>query len=646
MGKRLIIESLEVRTATHGKTYEFRTGVNAVTGPVGAGKSSMLELLKYGLGGSAKLMPAVRDNVRVIKVKFRAGAEHWEFTRELRSNVVHVTDLTTQESLGLWATTNRQNVRKVGPVLLESLGLPSDWRIPKSRKKPTDETVPVSFWDVHKYLYLDQNRIDTNVIGHSDANLNNKRIAVFELIYGLANERTVELLTERGRRRGEASALRKSAGAIAGFMNDLGDPDQAELAARKAGLRNELERSQQALAEARTAAQGGLVSAESLNVLGAARARLDDLLAQRDALRASVEEARSVRAQLTLDEQRIKRTDAASMSLSGLDFVQCPRCLQSLPDDRFDESHCHLCGQPQPSEDVAKPAASLLKVVREQRRETEMLAQEDEGTIEALSAQIELAELAVLAQLREASSTDDARPVPFIGNLEQAVGQVAQAEAAIQRLEDVEARWAMQTGLHKEADDLDVLARGMAVEEARIRLELSENTTFLDELSALFNEILHDLRLPWLGEDRHGHVDPTNYLPIVDGESFDNLAVGGGRKTIVNLAYHLANLYMSLSEGDDMLLPTLLMVDSPRKNVGDGSLDKAVVESIYARLRTLQTASGNRFQIIFADNDMPADASNWVSEHIVLDYENPLVPGVTHRGEEESNNPQDAEELD
>lgn len=638
-----MIESLEVRTETDEKTYRFRTGVNAVTGPVGSGKSSMLELLKYGLGGSAKVMPAVRDHVRVVKVKFRAGDEHWEFSRELRSNVIQVIDLKTQESLGEWAATNRQNMRRVGPALLDALGLPSDWRIPKSRKKPTDETVPVSFWDVHKYLYLDQNRIDTSVIGHEDPNLNNKRIAVFELVYGLANEQTVQLLTERGRRRAEAAALRKNAGAIAGFMQDMGDPDRVELAARKAGLVKELTRSRDALAEARTAAQGGLVSAETLNALGAERARLDELLAQRDALKASVEEAHSVRAQLILDEQRIKRSSAASSSLSGLEFVQCPRCLQGLPENRFAEALCHLCGQHQEPEEGTKPVDSLLKVVREQRKETESLADEDVVAIGRLNAQIELAELAVLAQLRAVSSTHEPRTVPYIGNLEQAVVQVASTEAAIQRIEDVEARWATQTGLHQEADDLEVAAREMAAEEARVRLELSEDSTFLADLSRLLDEILHDLRLPWLDE---AHVDPTDFLPIVDGEPFDKLAVGGGRKTIVNLAYHLANLYMSLSEGTDMLLPTLLVVDSPRKNVGEGALDKAVVESIYARLRTLHTVSGDRFQIIFADNDMPAEASSWVSEHIALDYDNPFVPGVTHRGEEEITDPKVAEEID
>jgi hypothetical protein len=644
MGKRFIIESLEVRTDTGEQTYEFKTGVNAVTGPVGSGKSSMLEVLKYALGGSAKLMPAIRDNVKFVKVKFRAGDEHWQFTRDLRSNVVSVVDLKTQESLGEWARTDRQNMRKIGPSLLEALGLPSDWRIPKSRRKPTDETVPVSFWDVHKYLYLDQNRIDTSVIGHDDSNLNNKRIAVFELIYGLANARTVELLTERGRRRAEAVALRKNATAIAGFMQDMGDPAPAELAARKTGLQKELERSQDALDQARSAAHGGLVSADVLNALSIERARLDDLVGQREALLASVAEASSVRAQLTLEEERIKRSAAASSSLSGLEFVQCPRCLQGLPHGRFDEGHCHLCGQSQEVTDDAKPADALLKVLREQRKETDDLAEEDNAAIAGLEAQIELAETSVFALLRAADTTaDEPRALPYIEKVEQAAARVAQAQASISRIEDVESRWATQSGLQKDADGLDVVVREMAEEESRIKMQLSEDTTFLADLSALFDGILRELRDPWFSEAR---IDPKDYLPIVDDEGFDMLSVGGARKTLVNLAYHLANLYMSISERSSMLLPTLLIVDSPRKNVGDNALDRTMVESVYARLRTLQAASRDEFQIIFADNDMPADASKWISQHIELNYKNPFIPGVVHRGETESNDPKDAVEVD
>jgi hypothetical protein len=632
MGKKLFIESLEIRTDTAAQTYHFRPGVNAITGPISSGKSSLLELIKYGLGGKALVMPAVRDNVRTVVLRFRAGDEHWEFTRALRSHVVHVYDLKAQEALGEWAATNRQNMRRVGPELMDALGLPRDWRITKSRKKPTDETVPVSFWDVYKYLYLDQNRIDTSVIGHTDPNLDNKRLAVFELIYGLANPRTVELQTARGKRRAEATSLREKASSVARFLEDMGEPRRAEIASRRGALASELQLARSALVAARSAAESGLVTRESFTAIAAGRARLDDLISRRNALERSIEEAESVVAQLDLDETQVRRSSSASLTLSGLEFVQCPRCLQSLPDDRFDEQHCQLCGQPQAPGEVSKPAEAMLRVVREQRRETQDLLVADRAALAALKAEGEAVQAALLAGLRQVSD-EGARPgSPLLDVIEEATARVAACEAALVRLGETEARWATQEQMHAEADDLDKAARRFAEEETRLKLELSENSTRLLELSGLFSEILKGLRDPWFTE---AHVDTNTYLPMVDGELFEMLAVGGGRKTIVNLAFHLANLYMSLSEGASMLLPNLLIVDSPRKNVGQDELDQSVVSAIYGRLRTLQAASPDRFQIIFADNDMPSEARSWVAARIALDYERPLVPGVRHGGEGE-----------
>lgn len=478
MGQRLIIESLEVRTAAASESYSFGPGVNAVTGPLGSGKSSMLELIKYGLGGSAKVMPAVRDNVELIVLCVQAGQHRWQLTRRLRDPLVDVLDLITGEPLGTWATTNRQNMRLLKVELQRALGLPTNWRVPTSRRKPTDKTMPIGFGDVYRYLYLDQEGIDSSVIRHTDNNLNNKRIAVFELLYGLASMRTVELARLRGERVEEAAAQRRKATAVAQFLRDLGEPDVQAIAASRARLAEQVELAQERLEEARNAASRNLVPRSSIALVSETRSRLEDATSRRDALQTSIDEARGVVAQLQIEESRLKR----------------------------------------------------------------------------------------------------------------------------------------------------------ATSFTSLRLELSENSTKIDDLSDLFEQILGSLNDPWFNE---AHVDKTDYLPVVDGEKFDMLSVAGARKTLVNLAYHLANLSMSISERTEMLLPTLLIVDSPRKNVGNSALDRSVVEAIYARLRTLQGASPGQFQIIFADNDMPASASKWVTSHIAMDYDHPFVPGVVHRGEEE-----------
>jgi hypothetical protein len=164
-------------------------------------------------------------------------------------------------------------------------------------------------------------------------------------------------------------------------------------------------------------------------------------------------------------------------------------------------------------------------------------------------------------------------------------------------------------------------------------MQLAEGSSRIGELSQLFDEILSGLRDPWYHE---AYIDNENYLPVVDGEEFDMLSVAGARKTLVNVAYHLANLGMSLSHIEEVKTPTFLVIDSPRKNVGGGAWDRAVVEAVYRRLAAFSVAqaepSFEGFQIIIADNELPVSAKSWIGREIALDYENPFVPGISHPG--------------
>ena len=633
MGQRLIIESLEVRTASATATYSFGPGVNAVTGPLGSGKSSMLELIKYGLGGSAKVMPAVRDNVELIVLRVQVGRDRWQLTRRLRDPLVDVVDLITDEPLGTWATTNRQNMRLLKIELQRALGLPTDWRVPTSRRKPTDKTMPIGFGDVYRYLYLDQEGIDSSVIRHTDNNLNNKRIAVFELLYGLASMRSVELARLRGERIEEAAAQRRKAAAVAQFLEDLGEPDVQAIASSRARLAEQVLQAGDRLEDARNAASQNLVPRSSIALVSETRSRLEDATSRRDALQASIDEARGVAAQLQIEESRLKRATTFSESVSGFEFVQCPRCMQSVAEERFEADACNLCGQHQePADDQLAVVRAAAKVLREQKQETTELLALDEAKLAELMADVDDLSTALYEGMARLVETDEPVTRPTILAVEEAVSDLVRLQSEEARLVDAMARWSTHVALLRDADEIETEARRLAAEESTLRLELSEHSTRIDELSDLFEEILGSLNDPWFSE---AHVDKSDYLPVVDGEKFDMLSVAGARKTLVNLAYHLANLSMSISERTDMLLPTLLIVDSPRKNVGNSALDRSVVEAIYSRLRTLQAASPDQFQIIFADNDMPPSASEWVTSHIALDYEHPLVPGVTHRGEEE-----------
>jgi len=547
----------------------------------------------------------------------------------LGGRTIDVVDAITGERAGTWATTHRRNVRRASQELLAAVALPRDLRIPRRRTRPTGETVPISFFDVYRYLYLDQNSIDNSVVGHNDQNLNVKRIAVFELLYGLSNPRVMELAAQRGRYAQEADKARTAARNVADFLRANAELDPAALDRLRREAEERRAAAESRLTALRTSARPAGADAGLAQQVSQLRARLTELESERQALRRDVEKDRSVLAQLELDEQAAKREAAARDTLTGLEFMQCPRCLQSITEREVAHGNCILCCQPQPEN--AAQSTALVNQIRDQRKETQALFEEDTTDLERITQEADnlrdrLARALELSEQRTRIPAD-----PLLDDIADASRAAAEATALLDIVVAAQARWASHRQLTTEADEADRIADNIAKEEARLRLQLEQNTTRLADLSQVFNEILASLRDPWY---REAHVDSKTYLPVVDGEEFDLLSVGGARKTLVNLAYHLANLSMSISERENVLMPTLLIVDSPRKNVGEGTLDRTVVEAIYRRLHTLQDASGDRFQIIIADNELPQTARSWVRSHIQLDYDHPFVPGVVHPGED------------
>jgi hypothetical protein len=627
MGNRLVIESLEIRTEAATKVYSFSRGVTAVTGPIGSGKSSLFELIKYGLGGRAQVMPAVRDNVKTVTLQIQIGTDRLTLTRTLGSHTIEVFDIQEGVRLPDWSTTNRKNMPKASQELLARVGLPHDLRVPRRRTKPTGETVPISFFDVYRYLYLGQNGIDTSVVGHNDQNLNIKRMAVFELLYGLADPKVMELAALRGKYAQEAARIEISAKNVFEFLRSNGEPEQLRLSKLKKLLSYEIADLEQQLRDVRARTDNLDSDGLAVRQVTSLRNRLSSIEDERRSISLDIEKERGMLAQLALDEQRIGRERAASRSLTGLEFTVCPRCMQSIANRHVEDDVCNLCCQPQ---DAVEHSSSIeLSQIRDQRKETEQLLNEDVQNLANINAESDLIRdqlsqyLTILAERSERAGN------PLLDEVADLSSALTRAQERLNQISISQARWAAHEQLRREAEEHRQYAEEVERQEKQLRQTLEDNSTRIEDLSRVFNEILSSLRDPWYNQ---ASIDPKTYLPIVDGEKFDMLSVGGARKTLVNLAYHLANLSMSISESSAVLMPTMLIVDSPRKNVGESALDSQVVEAVYRRLRTLQDASGEDFQIIIADNDLPKTAQKWIRSHVRLDYQNPLVPGVSHPG--------------
>lgn len=75
-----------------------------------------------------------------------------------------------------------------------------------------------------------------------------------------------------------------------------------------------------------------------------------------------------------------------------------------------------------------------------------------------------------------------------------------------------------------------------------------------------------------------------------------------------HVAYHLTLLTTALDH-PGVLLPSLLIIDSPRKSIGTTEADRDLGRRIYTRLETLIRAYDDKIQLIVADNDIPPTSS-------------------------------------
>jgi hypothetical protein len=135
--------------------------------------------------------------------------------------------------------------------------------------------------------------------------------------------------------------------------------------------------------------------------------------------------------------------------------------------------------------------------------------------------------------------------------------------------------------------------------------------------------------LPWY---EASHIDSTTYLPMVGGKRLEELS-SGGMKTLVNDAYFLAGLTYALRVPAETYLPPMMLIDTPRKNFGADEDDASAAVRIYNWIGRLRDSYGSsRFQLIIADNDIPAEARDFHA--IRLSYARPLLDDLPHPGPE------------
>lgn len=630
MATKMRLRALTVTTETAEKTYRFAKDLTVITGSVSTGKSSLLMMVKYALGGNAVLTPAVAEHVVHVTLEMQLGQKLVRLRRNVAGDrrMVQLLELGSDLPERVLPIKARTDEVSASRFLLEELDIPV-YRVPKSRSRRSTDFVPIGFGDVFGYCYLQAKTIDSSATGHLDAGRDAKRLTMFEILFGIVNPDVFQLRIERNGVADEISSQERSIEAIRNFLQVNGYADLDQLRTERWNTQEALRDSERRL-EALRADVEALIHRDqefrdelSRFLAEAARAREALAMAQ-DTVRAR----ESALAQRRLDLAHSDKAVLAAGMLSPFEFVTCPRCMQSLANRETDDQHCLLCLQPE-AQLPQEPDEEQRSLLRKQIRETEELLAEEQQAVRRAEEAASFAESNAAEAQRHYDDLTNGAVSPRVQAVAEASTMVESLRQHLLNIDQRTATWRKLGETETAVADLIRRRRRLDKDIKELEMGSEERQERLDEISEMFAA---EVRRIGVSVNGRPTIGPDKYLPKIGDSDLDTLqASGGGSTTAINVAFSLALFNYSIGQAD-VLLPSLLIIDSPRKGIGRSEeADQALARRVYDRLKTVAQALSGIGQLIIADNDAELGDESDVSL-IRLTEDDSAVPGVPNTG--------------
>ncbi|GAB2500791.1 AAA family ATPase [Nocardiopsis aegyptia] len=638
------VEALDLHTEqSTSDRREFTTGLNLIIGSPGSGKSTMIELIRFGLGMRAQRTPVVEGSVRRVSVEIVAADRRLRLSRSVHTpGVVFVEDLDTQEDLGEFPVAPEDERVRVGTALLRWLGIPADVEVNVNGRRKV-----LTFDHVWEYMHVPQLEIDHSIARHDAASLTPRRKRVFDLVFGLIDERFQELDDRVAHAKAKHREARGRLEGVEAFAEraDLPSPSELEDELREAERQRHrvtraLERLRSSLGarDDRVVALRGMLSStqNAVSTANEALRLLDQTQRQR----------RDRLDELTASLTRVRRVRSADTFLSPIEFSQCPRCLQSLDEHRSSPGTCRLCLQPEPGTEVTRAPRAGHR--HGDGQDALPLAVPDEAGPQELQLSDQLDEIRILLERGEQerrvleSHRDElyeglheleeevrlltaALGFPGSEELARVSEEVARAEAEAERISSL-----IRTVQHMASFTAESSAAETALRSAREELQHHQDHLrrtsrgLFADLTTLYADLLRDVNAPNV---RDALIASDDYLPYIDGKKFDAVSISGGNRVPFIVSYWLALHSVALTS-PNYPLPGFLVLDSPQKSLGPL---QELSKNMYRLIQAMAEERDETFQVFVLDTDLPSDFTP-DQDPLWLDYDHPGIRSIRHPG--------------
>lgn len=611
---KIRLNSLILQTRREPVEIKFNS-INYFYGPISAGKSTIGRLIQFCFGKNMNNTVALQAEFLSARLKLQIGEYNVEISRNKDAQELVV----KWEKLGHDANSviaPRRSV-KDSPILVPDTTVQNisdlmyylaDITPPKVLKNKRDENaklIRLSFRDLLWYCYLPQEEMDSsffNLLPTDDQNKRPKSRDVMRSILGFYREEISDIEKKLVDAKQQKLTTEKAVEQIRNIMKEYKIPETKVLEDNKKSLEKKLMEihSQINDIKKRTLYKGD----NPIDDLKEKRSFLDSSINQ---LRRAIDDIDSqITKQVKLRHEYLtytiknNRTQIASQLLDKVEFDRCPKCHETLSAQNIPSSTCPLCKQPESVEKSDLIGINTELLDRAKELEVSIKNFEEEKYVlnsRLLNVIDEKREMEM--KINEHEKNNDSQFLTAATGLLNEQGEIKGKIIALEK----------NVMFSKKADELEQESIKLEIQIRRLQDEFLEakkkaekDQENLDLLKQYFFDNLKRAKFPKIDENYEVEINTNDFIPIVKLKKGGEISIvefsslgSGGKMTLFKTCYALALHRLSAHSGG--WLPTLLIIDSPMKNI-EIEEDREIFENLHKLIYELAASELKEVQFI------------------------------------------------
>lgn len=632
----LIINKLVLVGQRKNYIVPFHKGLNVIYGDSDTGKSSILNLINYCLGSSkVHMYDELEYGGKYCLLEVLLNEKAYTIKRDIFAPTqfieVYHSDIENMNSVFPYeygpSYSKEGAAGYFSDFLLQALEIPLI-RVKKAPSQVDSEFVRLSFRDIFKFCYLDQDEVGSKyVLDLQSGSVFVKNKETFKFIHNILDSQITEL------------------------QNDLSDKERS-----KRNLQNKYEVITLFLRETQlkpmTMLKDELVEIDSqLDVINAEISELNTKMTSNtvynNELREHIQKFKNSIINLNNSQKQIESNIEQNIKLKkeyDKDITKLQSAVEvksKLPAGIIKEADCPICHKKMNIHDLKSclgdnSAEYLKEEINALKRRKQNLSNLIDVQVNEISL-IESKKELLVEDLNKAEILLDTNTKDFISPfISQRDGLISQKSSLSEQKSKITYFLKLRNQLDLISDDIEDLQK--QIDGLKIKInELKTNAPSASEIVSILGDYLKDfLDFVKIKNATNIGISTEKFLPIVRNKNYSELT-SGGLRTLASVGYFISLLINSIEYNTN--LPSFLMIDTIGKYLGktkdkylsetdkshdakEGISDPDKYLNIYKYLIYLctnkeKTQEGVNFQIIIVDNEIPLEIEKLVSGYTV-----------------------------